>query len=149
MVITRYAGEVKGQELHQASLYKSGDSRLDSVKYIVGDWLDSYTPDITLDDIRELVAYMAPISTICPHAKAGTILRPDKTGNALAQYYKMLCDEQLAWEVEVFNTYEDCFAWFGVPDQEIPLEKFREEEAHYIRLTSMDSMPSGYSNYSP
>ncbi len=120
LVVTRYWGEVTGGQLHQASLVKSGDERLDGIKYIIGDWLGASTNGMGPADIVELVAYLEPISRLCPRAKSGTIVRPDKTGNALAQYYKMLCEEQLRWEVEVFNDYESCFEWFGIRQQPIP-----------------------------
>ena len=115
LLITRYWGEVTSEELNQTALQKSGDERLDSIRYIVGDWLGVSSSHMTLEDMKMLVAFLAPISLICPTAKAATIVKPDKTGNALAFYYKMLCDAELSWDIGVFNTYEECFKWFDLP----------------------------------
>lgn len=114
LIITRYVGLITGRDLTEASLLKSGDERFDTIHYIVGDWLESETPELSAKHVKELVACLRPISSICPNALAGTIVRPDKHGNALAQYYKSLCEQLLSWEVEVFHSYEDCFAWFGI-----------------------------------
>ena len=114
LLVTRYQGDVTGEALIDSSLAKSGDARLDNIQFIVGDWRDTRAISLTPDDVEALVACLSPISRICPEAKACTIVKPDSTGNALAAYYRMLCDE-LSWDVEVVHSMEEAYEWFGLP----------------------------------
>lgn len=110
LILTRYTGEVTGQELIDASLQKSGDMRFDHVKYIIGDWSGIDHILITPEDIKALVACLRPISFICPTAKSASIVNPDSTGNALVAWYKFLADD-LTWDVEIFHNHESAEAW--------------------------------------
>ena len=123
LLITRYFGEVTGAQLTEASLEKSGDPRLDDIKFIIGDWTNAETKSFTPADIDCLVAVLKPISSICPSAKTAVIVRPDKSGNALASYYKLLC-QTLTWQVNIFHTVNEAFEAFSIdippPYEELP-----------------------------
>ncbi|WP_339065966.1 hypothetical protein [Teredinibacter turnerae] len=110
LILTRYTGDVTGQDLIDASLQKSGDIRFDQVKFIIGDWSGATNIQISPEDIKALVACLRPISVICPNAKSASIVNPDSTGNALVAWYKFLADD-LSWEVEIFHNHQAAMAW--------------------------------------
>ncbi len=110
----RYSGVVTGEELIQSALDNAGDARFDYVHYVLGDWSTYIRTEIDQEDVRTLIAMMKNITQICPGVLNATVIRPDKTGNAMVAFYKMLADE-LPWTIEIFHSFEDAFAWFDIP----------------------------------
>lgn len=111
LIYTQYTGIVEANEVITSSLEVSGDSRLDSIHFIVSDWRYSRTPNITPHDIKQLIACLKAVSRICPLAKHASILKPDKAGNPLAAWYKLMA-ENLPWQIDLFHTPEQAFKWF-------------------------------------
>ncbi len=98
----------------RSSLVIAGSEKLDSTRFILGDWSEYERSIVSQEDIKALIAVMKSICKICPHAKNATVIRPDKTGNALVAFYKMLADD-LPWKIEIFHDFDSAFRWFGQP----------------------------------
>lgn len=110
LLLSYYTGDITGEELLAGSLHKSGDMRFDNVRYVLSDWTKANKVRVSTDEIKALVACLRPISKICPHAKMGSIVNPDPTGNALAAWYKFLADD-LTWQIEIFTSVEQAEDW--------------------------------------
>lgn len=110
----RYSGIVTGDELIRSALENAGDSRFDYIHHVVGDWVDYIKTEIDQDDVVALTTMMKTVTQICPNVKNATVIRPDKTGNALVAFYKILCRD-ISWEIGIFHTFDDAFKWFDIP----------------------------------
>ena len=109
-----YSDIVSGDELIRSALEIAGDERFDYAHFVLGDWSRYSRTEISQEDVRTLIAIMKSVTQICPYVKNATVIRPDGTGNALVAFYKMLGDT-LPWEIEIFHTFDEAFAWFGIP----------------------------------
>lgn len=109
-----YFGTVTGDDLIRSSLDMAGDPRFDYTHYVLGDWSRYQYSTISQEDVRTLIAIMKSVCMICPLVKNATVIRPDRTGNALVAFYKML-GEDLPWDIEIFHSFEDAYDWFGLP----------------------------------
>lgn len=119
ILIVSHVGVVRGHEIVESALEISGDVRFDSTRYVLSDWTHSERAEVAADHVIELVAVLKNISKICPNAKNACVIRPDKHGNALMAFYKMLADD-LSWGVQIFKDYDRAFDWFGLPHAQRP-----------------------------
>lgn len=110
----QYIGRMTGDQLIRSTLDMSGDERLDTTHYILGDWSHYERSYISEEDIKTLIAVMKSVCKICPHVKNATVIRPDRSGNALVAFYKMLADD-LPWKIEIFHDFHAAFNWFELP----------------------------------
>lgn len=131
LLFIRYSNIVTGDELVTSALDIASDPRFDHTHFIVADWSDYRRTNISIKDIKTLVAVMKSICKGCPFVKNATVIRRDGTGNALVALYKMLIDET-SWEVEIFHECEQAFDWFGVSFNEQPID----EQISQFRQTS-------------
>ena len=88
--------------------------------YLLSDWTHVERTVVGADHVLELVAVLKSISKISPNAKNACVINPDKDGNALMAFYKMLADD-LTWDVQIFNDYNSAFNWFDLPLSQRPL----------------------------
>ncbi|WNO08763.1 hypothetical protein [Teredinibacter sp. KSP-S5-2] len=137
MLYTLYTGIVTGEELLETALKKSGDPRFDDVKYIIGDWTEALLSYVSAEEIKQLVAYHKGMTKTCPYAKLATVVNRDRSGNALAAWYKLLC-ENLPWDVEIFYTLEDAEEWLEAP---IPRRLLNEYAALHVAPQDDDDAP--------
>ena len=133
LLYTLYTGIVTGEELLQTALNKSGDPRFDEIKLIIGDWSKALLSYISAEEIKQLVAYHKAMLSSCPYAKVATVVNPDRSGNALAAWYKLLC-ENLPWDVEIFYSLKEAEKWLGAPIPRTLLNKYESLHAAHQRL---------------
>lgn len=119
VLIISYLGIVKGYEVVNSALEISGDFRFDSTRYVLCDWTRAERTEVSADDVLQLIAVMKSVCKICPTAKNACVIKPDRDGNPLMAFYKMLADE-LSWSVDIFKEYEEAFNWFGFPESQWP-----------------------------
>ncbi len=98
----------------RSALAMAGDERLDTTHYILGDWSRYKHSKVNQEDVKTLIAVMKNVTHICPYAKNAVVIRPDRSGNALVAFYKMLADD-LPWNIEIFHSFDAAFDWFGIP----------------------------------
>ncbi len=92
----------------------AGDERFDYVDFVLGDWAHYRRSSVSQEDVKALVAVMKPACLIRPKVKNATVIRPDRSGNALVAFYKMLADD-LPWDYDIFHSFDEAYAWFGIP----------------------------------
>jgi hypothetical protein len=108
VLYTQYLGIVTGDELIQSSLQKSGDSRFDSIDYLIGDWSQVDRTEISAEHVKELIACLNAISRICPKARNASIVKRNDTGLALVAWYRHLGSE-LPWTIDIFHAIDEAF----------------------------------------
>ena len=113
LLYIRYSNYVTRDELVTSALDIASDPRFDRTHFIVADWSEYRRTNISIKDIKTLVAVMKSICKGCPFVKNATVIRRDGTGNALVALYKMLIEET-SWQVEIFHECEEAFDWFGM-----------------------------------
>ncbi len=109
-----HIGRISGDQLMRSALAMAGDERLDTTHFILGDWSRYKHSKVDEEDVKTLIAVMKSVTHICPYAKNAVVIRPDRSGNALVAFYKMLADD-LPWHIEIFHNFEEAFQWFGIP----------------------------------
>ena len=112
-----------GEEVNQAALERSGDARFDDIKYAISDWRTAEKIKMDISEIDELVAYLKAMARQNASIRTVTLTRPDKTGNSLAAYYLMLCEE-LPWKLEILHDLNNAYEWFGVANPGDPIEQY-------------------------
>ncbi len=113
VLYTRYLGFVDGQELINASLQKSGDERLDSVRYIIGDWTEVERTEISASQVQELICCLTGVARICPKAINASIVRRNDTSTSLVAWYRHLGDI-LPWQIDIFHDVEEAFQAYSL-----------------------------------
>ncbi len=98
----------------RSALDIAGDERFDYTHYILGDWSQYEHSHVHQEDVKTLIAIMKSICKICPNVKNAVVIRPDRSGNALVAFYKMLADD-LPWDIEIFHSFEEAYQWFKLP----------------------------------
>ncbi len=109
-----HIGRISGDQLMRSALAMAGDERLDTTHFILGDWSRYKHSKVDEEDVKALIAVMKSVTHICPYAKNAVVIRPDRSGNALVAFYKMLADD-LPWNIEIFHSFEEAFQWFDIP----------------------------------
>lgn len=98
----------------RSALVIAGSEKMDYTRFILGDWSEYERSNVSQEDVKALIAVMKSVCKICPLARNAVVIRPDKTGNALVAFYKMLADD-LPWKIEIFHDFDSAFAWLGMP----------------------------------
>lgn len=114
-----FTGNVYGEEIVSFALDISGDERLDYTRFVLGDWSQYRHANVNQENVRRLIAVMKAVCQVTPKVKNATVIKQDKTGNAIPAFYKMLADE-LPWQIEIFHSLEEAYDWFDI---QIPCEK--------------------------
>lgn len=127
----RHKGNITGEQLISCALEMAGDERLDTTHYILGDWSEYDHSYVSQEDVKTLVALMKSTCQICPRVKNAVVIRPDRSGNALVAFYKMLADD-FPWEIEIFHKFEDAYDWFELPIPEGLANKRHTNESSFI-----------------
>jgi hypothetical protein len=108
-VQTSFYGNVTGAEIlgHNRELH--GDERFDSVRFIVGDFLDAQHVSITLEEVREIAALDNVAAQSNPRIKVAIVSISETIDTGGAVYKEDNVDSP--WETESFRTMEQALDW--------------------------------------
>lgn len=121
-LLIEYKGVVSGQQLTKSVLDISGDPRLDDLRNIIADWSQVKSTEMGTEDIEKSVAYIKAMTQSNPHIKNAIVMSDDESRQALSSYYKFLTEE-IAWEIEIFDTLEEARAWLDKEQDNTPLPR--------------------------
>lgn len=107
---TKYIGSISGDDLVEDALKVSGDPRFDDIRYVIGDWTESGSNTIGIDDVERLAACMKAVAKSNPYIKNATVMDADEERAALVGLYLFLT-EDIPWEVDAFKTLEEAKFW--------------------------------------
>lgn len=108
---TRYIGHVTGEELLQAAYEIGANSRMEHIRFVIGDWSEIEQADVSAEHVRELAAYIIALSKSYPRVKNATIVANYESGEARAALYGLLTAETV-WETATLSTFQEAMDWF-------------------------------------
>ena len=108
--LTTFSGDVTGQDIIRATTAIHGDARFDSIRYIIGDFMEGRL-SITLEEVREIAALDNVAALTNPRVKVAIVSNSEtvEVGGAL---YK----SDSEWETEAFASLDDARRWVGAGD---------------------------------
>ena len=106
-----YSGFNRGKDVLDHVLGLSSDPRLDSIKYIVGDFTHSTGLESTPEDVKMLTAYNKALSKINPNILNPTVMPINDTDTqALISLY-VLITEDLPWDTCWVKSLSEAREW--------------------------------------
>ncbi len=107
----RYKGMVLGVDLLSVTLQISGDPRFDDLRYILSDWSNVKKTDVSVKDVKVLVAYATAMARTNDKIMNATVISEDEKGQALAAFYKDLTAD-ISWQIKYFTNEPEARNWF-------------------------------------
>ena len=108
---TYYTGIVTGREMLNAAIEVSSDPRFENIRMIIGDWSDISNAEISIDEVKELAAYVAAVVESFPRILNATVVANYESGLARAAYYDDLAKKS-PWQTKTFSNISDAKHWF-------------------------------------
>lgn len=108
----RFRGHVTDEELLQSSILVEGDSRFDSLRYVINDFLAVESYSVSEAKVRIVSAIDAAAALSNPHIRIA-IVATDQQIHALAELY--VASPLNAYPTQIFGDIEDARAWLAVP----------------------------------
>ncbi|WP_101758263.1 hypothetical protein [Oceanicoccus sp. KOV_DT_Chl] len=105
-----YTGELGGDEILSHVLKLASDHRIDSVKYIIGDFTGATAIDAEERHVKTLVAYNSALAKTNPFILNPTVLPNNELGQSLVSLYVLLT-EGMPWMTEWFYSEHAARKW--------------------------------------
>ena len=105
-----YTGELEGEEILSHVLRLASDPRIDSVKYIIGDFSGAKKLDADDKHVETLAAYNSALAKTNPSILNPTVLPDGEFGQALVSLY-VLITEDMPWQTEWFYSEREARNW--------------------------------------
>lgn len=105
-----YTGELEGDEILPHVLKLAGDTRIDSVKYTIGDFSGAKTINADYMHVEALVAYNAALAKTNPSIQNPTVAPSNEFGQTLVSLYVLLT-EDMPWGTEWFYSEHEARHW--------------------------------------
>ena len=106
-VYWKYSGDVSGREIIKSSTAIYGDSRFDTLKYKLVDFLEVDTIDINKDEITLIAHQHRMAERSNPYIKNAIVLR---SNNKLAKEFAAFFIDS-TWQVKLFNDLDEANTW--------------------------------------
>jgi len=111
-----YTNAVNADDVIQATLSLSGDSRFDELRYIIGDWSLVEEISMTPDDITKIVHFVETVAKCNPRIRHAIVLPQGEAYQVLGSLYEWETIH-LPWTIKVFRTLEQARSWINEENQ--------------------------------
>ena len=105
----KYKGIVTGKEIHKSLEDAGGDARMDSLNYVINDFLDMTEMDVSIEELKKISALDYALALSNPTVKIA-IVGTEEGFQAMATLYGSISYEN-PYESKVFGTIEDAREW--------------------------------------
>lgn len=106
----RYLKRVSGAALIAAARDVGSDERFDDLRYIISDWSQCQEPEVSIEEVEQLAAYITAMAKSNSRINHLNIMREDFEHQAFINLYMFLTAD-IPWQVSAHRSVTEAESW--------------------------------------